>query len=188
MLKSDRRNIGIKQRLVPRRRHFLRLWKIDPQLNRLKCAALFRPLGFVQFLVHDARGGRHPLDVSWADHAGVACRIPVSHRAVIHDGDRLKSAMGMLADSSRVVGRCKMLRASVVQHEKRVDGSIQIVARKKVAHGKAVADHMRRSGMIDTQNFLRRRYVRCHEVLLADGFTVRFSRPRLGQSTNDRLL
>ena len=188
MLKSDRRNIGIKQRLVPRRRHFLRLWKIDPQLNRLKGAALFRPLGFVQFFVHDARGGRHPLDVSGADHAGVTCRIPVGHRALIHDGDRLKSAMRMLADSPRVVGRRKMLRPGVIQHKKRVDIAIQIVARKEVAHREAVADHMRRSGMIDTQNFLRCRYVRCHDVLLADRLTARFSRPRLGQLTIDRLL
>ena len=96
--------------------------------------------------------------------------------------------MRMLADSSRVVGRCKMLRASVVQHEKRVDGSIQIVARKKVAHGEAVADHMRRSGLIDTQDFLHRCYVRCHDVLLADRLTARLSRPRLGQLTIDRLL
>jgi len=100
------------------------LWKIDPQLNGLKCAAFFRPPGFVQLLMDDARRGRHPLDVSWANDAGVACRIPVRHRAVIHDGDRLKSAMGMLADSPRVVGRRKMLRAGIVQHEKWVDGSI----------------------------------------------------------------
>src|SRR5262245_45050520 len=130
----------------------------------MKVAALLGPPSVMHLLMHDTRGRRHPLDIARTDDAGVARRITMGDRALVHNRHGLEATMRMRTDSARMVGGWKVPRARVVQHEKRIDGPIEIVARKQVTHWETVTDHMRRSGMIYPQNFFRGRHVRRHDA------------------------
>ena len=83
--------------LIAGRRHLEAGREVDPELDHLHGPSLAGELEAVLLFVHDPRGGRHPLDVARADPAVVAARVPVLDLALVGDGHRLETAVGVLA-------------------------------------------------------------------------------------------
>ena len=73
----DGRDVVVENRLIAWRRHFRGARQVYPQLNGVKRAALFCKFLFVELLVHDTGCRGHPLDIAWADHTGISCRVPM---------------------------------------------------------------------------------------------------------------
>src|SRR3546814_9044089 len=69
------------------------------------------------FLVENAAGGGHPLDVAGTDDPAVARRILMLDLAVIDDGDRLEPAMRMLADAAPLGCRREIMRPRIRSEE-----------------------------------------------------------------------
>jgi hypothetical protein len=66
-----------------------------------------------------ARG--HPLDAPGGDDAFIAGGIPVSDISFKNNGDRLESAVWMWAERKAVIIFYVVLRAMMIQEEKRID-------------------------------------------------------------------
>src|SRR5262245_30101243 len=132
----------------------------------MKGPALLRPVLLVHLFMDYTRRSRHPLHIAWPDDSGIASRVSMGYEAFVHDGDCFKATMRMLADAPRMIRRRKELWARIIEHQKRIDLSIQIVAREKVPNGESVTNHMGRSGLIDTEHFFVDRCCRSHDYLL----------------------
>src|SRR3546814_1013113 len=91
------------------------------------------------FLVENAAGGGHPLDVAGTDDPAVARRILMLDLAVIDDGDRLEPAMRLLADAAKHGCRREIMRPRIVEQQEGADVPNQRVI------GKERADRERKS-------------------------------------------
>lgn len=74
----------------------------------------------MEFFVHNAGAGGHPLHIALADHAAAAGGIAVRHFALIGDGHGFEAAVRVGAHAARcaVVGR-ESVRHGIVKHQKR---------------------------------------------------------------------
>ena len=88
--------------LVARRGHLEGRGKIGPELEAVHPAV---GVASRHFLVHDAAGGRHPLDVARAEAAAIAETVAVLDGAGEDVRDRLDAAMRMPWESREVVVR-----------------------------------------------------------------------------------
>ena len=95
----------------------------------------------MEFLVQDSAGSGHPLHIALADDAAVAGGVAVLHFAGIHDGDRFKAAMRVLAHATAFRGGLKVGGGGIIQQQKRAAlrhiGAVVIehpVHRKPIAH------------------------------------------------------
>ena len=77
------------------------------------------------FLVEEAAGGRHPLDIAGANDAAIARRILVLDLAVIDDGDRLEPAMRMLADAAPIGRGREIMRPRIIKQQEGADVPIE---------------------------------------------------------------
>src|SRR6267143_1404327 len=71
------------------------------------------------------------------------------HDALIDDRDRFKASVRMFADPSWGVRRRIERGARVVQHDKRAQLTIQVIAWKQIPHMKPVPDDVLRARLID---------------------------------------
>src|SRR3546814_2564700 len=94
------------------------------------------------FLVENAAGGGHPLDVAGTDDPAVARRILMLDLAVIDDGDRLEPAMRMLADAAPLGCRREIMRPRIVEQQEGADVPIQRVIGKERADRETIAHPM----------------------------------------------
>jgi hypothetical protein len=56
--------------------------------------------------------------------------------------------MRMFSHATGMVRRLEVLRPSIVQHKKRADFAIEVVAGKEIPYRKSVADHVSRAWLI----------------------------------------
>jgi hypothetical protein len=157
---SNRRNLAGEYRLVRRRRHFVLGGQIDPELHHFDGAATLRERTGMKFIVHDARGRRHPLHVSGADHAAATARIAVFHLTLVHDRDGLETAMGMLADAARFARRFEVGGCRMIEEQKRAEQGRVVVIAEQGTNREPVADPMGRGSASQADDFL-------HEILVS---------------------
>ena len=74
--------------------------QVDPQLRHLQLAAAFGESLGMEFLMHDAGAGRHPLHITRTDGAAIAGGIAMVHFAAVDNGHGLEAAMRMLAHTA----------------------------------------------------------------------------------------
>src|SRR5262245_8566929 len=117
----------------------------------MKGPALLRPVLLVHLFMDDTRRSRHPLHIAWPDDSGIASRVSMGYEAFVHDGDCFKATMRVLADAPRMIRRRKELWARIIEHQKRIDLSIQIVAREKNPNEQSDTNHISRSRLIEAQ-------------------------------------
>lgn len=84
-------------------------------------ATLFGKPRRMEFLMHDAGPGRHPLHVAFADAAAIAAGIAMLKLALVDQRDGFETAVRMLADTSRPAGRHEFGRTGIVQQQERTD-------------------------------------------------------------------
>ena len=93
----------------------------------------------MKFLVQDTGAGGHPLHVARAYHTALTGRIPVRHFALVDDGHRLETAMGMFTYPAWLAGRRKVGRAGIVEQQEGAQLLAVAVVGEERADGKAVA-------------------------------------------------
>ncbi len=69
--------------------------------------------------------------------------------------------MGVLSHTAGMIGRREVLRSGIVEHQKRADLTINLIAGKEIPHGKSIADHMGRAWLIDAEDILVRGGLNC---------------------------
>ena len=138
------------QVLVAGGRFFVFGRQVYPQLRHFKFAAAFAKRFGVEFFVHNAGAGGHPLHIALADHAAAAGGIAVRHFALIGDGHGFKAAVRVGAHATRcaVVGR-ESVRHGIVKHQKRAGLFVFAHVGKQRGHIKAVAHPMFGGGVVD---------------------------------------
>lgn len=134
-------NVRGHQGLVGGRRVLVAGRKIHPELHHLQGAALFSERRRMEFLVHDAGPGRHPLHVAFADSTAATARIAMLEFAPVDQSYGLESAVRVRADAPRPARRGELRRAGMVQQQERTDvRGAHAIAGQKRSHGKAVTD------------------------------------------------
>ena len=106
----------------------------------------------MKFLVQDTGASSHPLHVARAYHAALTGRIPVRHFALVDDGHRLETAMGMFTHPTRPAGRRKVGRAGIVEQQKGAQLLAVAAVGEERAYGKAVAYPVRTGGAVNAED------------------------------------
>ena len=79
------------------------------------------------------------------------------HYAFVDNGDGFKPTMRVFSHPTGMIRRLEVLRPRIIQHEKRADLAVEIVAGKEIPHGKPVAYHVSRARLIHADQFFH-----CH--------------------------
>jgi hypothetical protein len=139
--------------LIAGGRHLVLGRQIDPELDHLQGPALAGEVGAVIFVVDQARGRRHPLDVPRANGAAATRRIPMRDAARIDQGHRLESPVRMLADAPALARRREIHRAGIVHQQEGRHFGGDILVRKDRPHREAIADPVTAAAACDKGEF-----------------------------------
>lgn len=141
--KSDLTDLVARDSLVFRWRSLIARGQIDPQLDHAEGSAGLRKAGRMELLVHHARSGGHPLDLSRADGAPAAGGIAVADFAVIYDRHGLEALVGMFPDTPGAsLGRFEPPWSGIIEQQERADRSGIAVIAEQGSYREAIADPM----------------------------------------------
>ena len=116
----DNGNFLPRQILITRRIEFVARGQIHPQLDTVQRAAPLCEFFFMIFRMDNAARRCHPLHVAGSDYTAIAGGIVMLHRAFEHDGDGLKTTVGMGIQSA-AAPRHDLRRPKIIQHEEGIE-------------------------------------------------------------------
>ena len=106
------------------------------------------------FLMDDPARGGHPLDVARTDDTTIAGGIAMLDFAVIDDGDRLETAMRVLANPAPLGRRREVMGAGIIEQQERTDMRAQRIVGKQRADREAIAYPMAAIIAVTAEYFL----------------------------------
>ena len=139
--------------LVARRAHLVLGRKVHPELHHVQPTARAGKAFGMEFLVEDAAGGGHPLDIAGADGAALAGGIPVRDLAFVNDGHGLEAPVRMLAHAPGPGRGAELRGGRVVEQQKRAQIAAMVVVGKEGVHGKSVANPVLAGRIVDFFDF-----------------------------------
>ena len=145
------RDVRLRDRLIPGRRHLLRARQVHPELHHVHAPAAPGERLLVVLLVEDAGARRHPLHVARADDSRVAGVVPVRDRTFPGEGHRLEATVRVPAHAALAAGGGGELfaRAVVHEHERADPLGGETPAGKIGGDEEAVADPVERGALVN---------------------------------------